>query len=113
MSYRSDVNIALIKKDYLDLYTKIAALGIYNLLDKEKMSDYEEFSYDEKEWVMIEYTYIKWYSDYPEIKVIEEFLNTHPHQLVRLGEDIDDIEYENTTEYHDFFMIHRYAELSV
>ena len=84
MGYRSDVCFAVTKECYKENATqalKNALKDCYQVYENERGY---YFSWDN----------VKWYEDYPDVKVIEEFMEEHNSSIgfVRIGEDMDDIE---------------------
>lgn len=84
MGYRSDVCLAVTKECYKENATqalKDALKDCYKVYENDRGY---YFSWDN----------VKWYEDYPDVKVIEEFMEEHNDSIgfVRIGEDMDDIE---------------------
>ena len=104
MGYRSDVALA-ISKDlmprFLTVFAKCPEAQALVFKDHETMDQ----DYDGEKTFFVYWSGIKWYTSYPEIQAIEEFLaeceaddfeeleNSYDHyRFVRLGEENDDIE---------------------
>jgi len=104
MGYRSEVALA-ISKDlmprFLTVFAKCPEAQALVFKDHETMDQ----DYDGEKTFFVYWGSIKWYTSYPEIQAIEEFLadcelddfedleNSYEHyRFVRLGEENDDIE---------------------
>lgn len=101
MGYRSNVAIAIDKKDYIDMLkkiTKIEELETKNIIKKFVKSSKRVIHPYNSDYIVIEWEWVKWYSGYTEIKFIIDFLNDKIYDFVRIGENIDDIEYDYYTD---------------
>lgn len=93
MGYRSEVAIVLWKPDYKEMIKK-APQDI-----KEQIKNcftIGEFETPDETYVCMYHDWIKWF---PEVdagqEYIKNFLDSHRHSFVRLGEDTDDTETDN------------------
>ena len=95
MGYRSDVAIAFkeeLAKRFLNDCTTKVALETLRSCDKHHKDG----------WIMFQYSDVKWYDDYEEVKAITEFMDnlrgtedTDSFEFHRMGEDSEDYEYRN------------------
>lgn len=105
MGYISSVGLCLLENDYNELvelakpltesYSKNALLN--NVQPKH-------FESDGYKYIYLYWPAIKWYHEFDEVKLIEEFIPDHPHSFIRIGEYFDDIEFDVKDDYyeHDF-----------
>ena len=104
MGYRSDISIAMRKKDLDQMITKAKKHQdnsiLYNFI-KEGISSAPECP--EEGYVFLFWNWVKWYDEYEEVIFIEKFLRNIPdrhYDFVRIGEDTNDNEeYYGTDRY--------------
>ena len=93
MGYRSEVAIAIRKEDY-ELLKEFDKEN-QNLIELLEIANIKEYN----EVICLKWDWLKWYSEFPEVQAIEEFLaklsdEDKPYKFIRIGEDIDDTEVE-------------------
>lgn len=102
MGYRSEVALATRKQDFKIL--KNLAKENQIVLDFIDEADIKA----DDDIVILHWDWVKWYSDYPEIKAIDKFLDKlrekdAPYKFIRIGESAEDVEvdinYGNEDEY--------------
>ncbi len=102
MGYRSEVALATRKQDFKIL--KNLAKENQIVLDFIDEADIKA----DDDIVILHWDWVKWYSDYPEIKAIDKFLDelrekNAPYKFIRIGESVEDVEvdinYGNEDEY--------------
>ncbi len=92
MGYRSDVAICLKKEDYEELARRAEEL------EDNIIAIADLVYFDEKnEVAIIRWGCIKWYNGYPEVDLVEKFLNEldeqgKPFHYINIGEELTDIE---------------------
>lgn len=97
MGYYSEVAICMKKEDYEVLKEKSAKLE-YDMIDIATTTRFDE----EDNTVAIYWSSVKWYSDFEEVKLIEDFLQTlDTYKFIRLGEDYEDNEFLSGPEWAD------------
>lgn len=95
MGYRSDVIVAfkneVAKRFFNEISLKAATETLYGCEKHEKNG-----------WIMLHYTDVKWYEDFPEVEAITKFMNslrgtedTDSYEFHRMGEETDDYEFRN------------------
>lgn len=98
MGYRSDVAIVLTQKHYNLLFEAANNADLPKISKDwliEFLSDTKKQNVGRKTYVLITEEWITWDSYvYPEIGFIEDFLRTHKHAFIRIGESDDDVESE-------------------
>lgn len=92
MGYRSDVALCIKKEDYEVLKTNAEAVE-YNILDSASTIRFD----DEDGVVAIFWGCVKWYPEYEDVAVVENFIDElydadKPFTFIRIGEERDDIE---------------------
>lgn len=92
MGYRSDVALCIKKEDFEVLKEKTKATE-YDILDSASTIRFD----DEDGVVAIFWGYIKWYPEYEDVAVVENFIDElydadKPFTFIRIGEERDDIE---------------------
>ena len=92
MGYRSDVALCIKKEDYEVLKAR-AETAEYNILDSVSTIRFD----DEDNVVAIFWGYVKWYSEYEDVAVVENLIDElyaadKPFTFIRIGEERDDIE---------------------
>ena len=101
MGYRSEVAIMVDEKHAKDFRA---------VLVKSDMLEYADAIHEEKNGVTgISFTDIKWYSDYPQIAMIETFIDALDYDdfgFIRVGEDYEDVEVRGIP-YHFGLEVHR------
>lgn len=100
MSYYSDVGLVISKDDYDRMRKAVGNDGLKQL----QRAVVEDFTrrVDQSRWVMIQWTDERWYIGYDAgVDAIEGFIETVPHEYIRSGEEMVDVEHENTTDYGD------------
>lgn len=94
MGYRSEVAIVLYKKDYEDLISRakkeIEYFGTGRCILDEPV---KHFTRHDKEFVFLYYDRVKWYENFDEVQLVDEFLRVVDHAFVRIGEYPEDIQY--------------------
>ena len=94
MGYRSDVALAMAKKDW-DAFCRLSAVS--GCFGNEIATSYFDFvDLRDDGYVVAGAYYVKWYASYPDIQWIESALSKIPHQFLRTDEDPSDIEACNT-----------------
>lgn len=85
MGYYSDVGIVMKNEDYKNFLE-----GGKNVKDFANFLKYAETNKENEEFRLIVWSYVKWYDYFPEIKYIQNFMDTHEVDFCRLGEGLDD-----------------------
>lgn len=95
MGYRSDVAIAMYKKDF-EVMCEKAKQHEDSFVYEFVMQGYEQAPQGkpEDEHVYLYWEWVKWYDGYTEVNFIQNFLYEEgvPYDFVRIGEDHDDTE---------------------
>ena len=91
MGYRSEVALATRKQDFK--ISKNLAKETQIVLDFIDEADIKA----DDDIVILHWDFVKWYSDYPEIKTIDKFLDElrekdAPYKFIRIGESVEDIQ---------------------
>jgi len=95
MGYRSDVSLTIRTSDFCTLVEKAQNENAYGFLKEAEIFQKEKYT-------TLYWNWIKWYDSYPEIRLIESFMQDIPHYFHRLGEEDCDYEYsENIGVYGD------------
>lgn len=95
MGYRSDVAIVLWKPDFDELVEKAKECNFPDFGWLQSMFDTAQtMTTPDEQYVMIYQDWVKWYSDYPEVRFIENFIANKRHSFIRLGEDHEDIVFD-------------------
>lgn len=113
MGYRSEVILAL-KNESLKSFIQTAPSNILvELLDNAER-------YERDGWTMLRWDYIKWYSDFPSVSAVNDFLDklecseeddiASSFEIHVMGEDMDDYDARNVGE--SPFNIHLSRQLS-
>lgn len=92
MGYRSDVALCIKKEDFEVLKEKTKTTEC-NILDDASTIRFD----DEDDVVAIFWSYVKWYPEYEDVVVVENFIDElydadKPFTFIRIGEERDDIE---------------------
>ena len=98
MGYRSEVCLAITKECYKENATQAL---------KDALKDCHQVFENEKGYYFI-WECVKWYPDYEDVKVIEEFMEENNSSIgfVRIGEDTDDVEYRgDQTSYFETYIL--------
>lgn len=92
MGYRSDVGLALPVKDAQLLFKEYEDKKVYNLM--ANCAEKRTFSFYGEDWEYYLWDWLKWYEDYPDVKIIEDYMRSENSKycFIRLGEDLDDNE---------------------
>lgn len=100
MGYYSDVSLVLKKDDFprLQALSSVCKSDYVTYADDVKTFTRR----DGKDWVQLIWDAVKWYPEFDEVKVIQDFIAGVPHELIVRGED-GDLEHENTTALPDMF----------
>ncbi len=94
MGYRSDIALAMAKKDWAEFCRLSAVSGCFGT---ETVASYFDFVEPRDDgYVIAGADSVKWYLAFPEILWIREALSKIPHQFLRTGEEASDIEACNT-----------------
>lgn len=126
MGYRSDLAIKMSRSSYdammecvkkleqgeLDEFTKTLdftcttpqtlAEDIMSLLHSE---DGTGIANIDDEYVVLHFEYLKWYSEYNDVRFIEHFMRLDgDYDFLRIGEDMEDIEQEFNTDTYPFYV---------
>ncbi len=97
MGYRSEVAYTLSHRARKEILLKgLTTLSeddyeiLENLLSEEEADEYHENEHG----IYVHHNFFKWYSTYPEISLIEEYINDHPEEasISRIGENLTDVE---------------------
>lgn len=100
MSYYSDVGLVISKDDYDRMCEAISDDG-FNLIQCAEVVEFARRA-DSSSWVYLKWTDERWYIGHDgDVDEIEAFLETIPHEYLRSGEEVDDIEHRNSTDYGD------------
>ena len=90
MGYRSDVGITLYRKDYEDMKDEAAKLGDKNII--AFVDNFEIHKTEDADIIQLEMSWVKWYEDFPEVQFVENFLKNKAYRMLRIGEELEDIE---------------------
>ena len=97
MGYRSQVVMAVSPRVLGDLLTALSANKKAFQLFQQGLEEGKK-NYEEDGDVLLVWSYIKWYSGYPDVDVFDKFIETmideghhHEYRFVRVGEEPDDI----------------------
>lgn len=99
MGYRSEVVLVLDIREYktlLKLFDEKLGKGSKHLLTPEGC---DRMTIRDK-YIILHYDYIKWYDTYIEVQLLYKLLNREDGSfaIIRIGEDIGDIEYDGDWE---------------
>lgn len=86
MGYRSDVALAMKEERFKEL---IKTMDDKTAAEFVSGADFKE----REEWVLVYFSDVKWYDDYPEVKAVNNFisdLDEEDYSYHILGEDQDD-----------------------
>lgn len=99
MGYRSDVRIVTTKKGFEYLEKKSDEIMARKENDElhSLLNDLDIYEESKNDVVYMGWNGLKWYCDYPEVKIIEDTLTKFPEQdisfrFARMGEDATDYE---------------------
>ena len=94
MGYRSDVGLALSKKAVIELKKRLDELGHASneYLETKGLLEYAQSHYTDKntEDEVYYWEWLKWYSEFPEVSFIENFMNdlaVEDYLFFRVGEE--------------------------
>ena len=107
MGYRSDVAIALYKKDYDKLINRVKMnknQDLHNLINNASLFESKGGNVKILTW-----DWTKWYNEFEEIQWIENFINNCNSAFVRIGEDFEDIEEQGFGEFGYDLMEYAYC----
>lgn len=93
MGYYSEVGIALKKDDFNDLLK--AAETVNDIHIRQQTLDFirSNILHELEEAVILKWDSVKWYSCFPEVKLIEKFLDdVEEYEFIRIGESYTDVE---------------------
>ena len=120
MGYRSDVTVLVYpgnSSQNLMEYDKLKLL--MNTTFKDLFDEWgEHFSWDDKHRVLkFEIESVKWYDGYPDVQRFGEFLTVmnklnYEYEIMRVGEDDTDIEYDSTGDAEGFLSVSRTIEVA-
>jgi hypothetical protein len=112
MGYRSDVTVVFYTRQSSDPLP-LPALKLWfdeNYPIKEATTEWDAKIEVGKDWVMVRYTSVKWYSGYEHIHeveaALERFTNTFEsdsasapaaYEMLRIGEELNDIEHDHSS----------------
>ena len=101
MGYRSDVALCLKKEDFEILKVKSAELE-YDIVESASTVRFD----DKDNVVVISWTWIKWYEEFEEIALVNDFLDEldeqeKPYSFIRLGEESEDNEFKEGATWAD------------
>lgn len=97
MGYRSEVAYTLSHKARKEILLKgLTTLStedyeiLENLLSDQEADDYHENEHG----IYVHHRFFKWYSTYPEINLIEDYINNNLEEasISRIGENLNDVE---------------------
>lgn len=115
MGYRSEVGLALLENDYNELIK--LAKPLLEIYGDCAILSVEPKHYDRgygNKYVYLYWSSIKWYQNFEEVDLVEDFIKTHPHSFLRIGEDIDDVVLDiNDDGIYDFFWNIQYLKRKV
>lgn len=88
MGYRSDVAISMRAKDFVSMYYSAGQTGeeAVAIID-----DADKFFIKRTGIVNLVWTSIKWYSEYKGVAFVREYLDSIPHAIRTIGEDMEDV----------------------
>ena len=103
MGYRSDVSIVLKQEDF----ERLASLSAKSEFDYIANADTVEtfVRHDGQAWVHLDWIDVKWYAAFPEVQLILDFLVNVPHEFLRSGDELEDVEHVNTTKECDVLYV--------
>lgn len=103
MGYRSNVSIVL----KMDDFEKLASLSAQSEFDYIASADTVEtfVRHNGQAWVHLGWVDVKWYSAFPEVQLILDFLADVPHEFLRSGDELEDVEHSNTTDECDVLYV--------
>lgn len=118
MGYYSDAALCLRERDFKELLAEEKKVGsdAYNFLALADITVIDECGGDKV--LCVRWTSVKWYHDFEEIQVIEAWMDEgngyHPYNFVRLGEDYEDIEHRQSSNYEfdEYIYPERYIGLN-
>ena len=123
MGYRSDVGIAMYTKDYKTMIRRAEALKnkeIYEFINSADLygvvtgDDLCEKGFNTNKITILRWDCTKWYSDFKEVKWIENFIKKIDSAIVAIGEDLDDnreMYYGEGWNFMNYIYINRAIEL--
>lgn len=104
MGYVSDVAIVLSSEDSERFASEVSG----DTLDFWRSAERKTFvREDGVQCVVLLWKDIKWYKGFKEVDAIEAFLSTVPHEFLRSGEEFEDVEHQNTSDYDDFLFVEK------
>lgn len=119
MGYRSDVTALIYPAsgaENLLNYDKLKLL--MNTTFKDFLDEWSEhFVWDDKHRVLkFEIESVKWYDGYPDVQQFGQFLTTiqaleYAYEIIRVGEDDTDIEYDSTGDAQGYLYVRREIEV--
>lgn len=108
MGYRSNVSIVL-KKDDFERLAGLSAQCDYDYI--ASADTLETFvRHDGQAWVHLGWVDVKWYVDFSEVRLIQDFLADVPHEFLRSGDELEDVEHENSTDECDVLYVKKTIE---
>ena len=129
MGYRSDVTVAIYpddrKQEGYDVLKMLMGTTFKDTAAMFAMLDSDMDWQDDKRVLVFNITGIKWYDSYPDIAAFLNMLETlanegedgiegYNYEMVRLGEDTDDIEFSNGGNSIEHFMsVSRVVDLDI
>lgn len=95
MAYFSDVAIAMKKEDFQEMLHSAEKHSNPRILEFITEGRENGEKHSPGKIVVLYWENVKWYEDdikyYPAVFFIEEFLKKHPHDIIKSGEDYDDV----------------------
>lgn len=105
MGYLSDVAIVLSSEDYERFTSQSSGHTLDLWLSATKQAFVRD---DGSQWVALQWHDLKWFKGFiEEVDTIEAFLETVAHEFLRSGEELEDTEHENTSEYYDILFVEK------
>lgn len=107
MGYRSDVIICIPEAHYNEVLKHPESKIFQYLTDLPEPNKTVWMSPDGvNKWIHLFIDYVKWYDNYDDVKTITEWYSSFPeYQFFRLGEDFEDIEVDNQSNFDDFYYV--------
>ena len=102
MGYHSEAALALYEDEYKEMLIKAARVEEMRVLEFISTScDRFSAEAEGEPAVILHWDYVKWYSEIPSVRFVEEWMadDSHRYAFIRLGEDDGDTEVSSTDEF--------------